>query len=296
MDETPWQIVGHPSTNCHAVGTTGGGRGGGEGPLSSLVLQDLDDAMTAVDGARCVQDLGEILHSTATKAGFESFSFLNGATVASTSESIIMTVSKDWQDTYFSEGFLDVDPCLMRALTSNSSFMWSDIELPPVVNGKVPGARRTMEAARDHGYVDGLVLPLHLVDTKGSPYNSFCSLFWKEDERLLPEVSRRYGHYLHMLAMLWEQKLQDLSPQLSTGMLGSISVLGNARSTKALSGRECDVLAWAAHGKTAGETALILGLSMETVNHHLGKAQKKLMAANKTHAVAIAINRGVISV
>lgn len=263
--------------------------------MSSLLLQDLDDAMTAVEGAKSIKALGDIMQSSATKAGFESFSFLNGATVASTSESIIMTVSKDWQDTYFSEGFLDVDPCLRRALTSNSPFMWSDIVLPEPAGSRRTGSHKTMDAARDHGYLDGLIMPLHLVDAKGSPYRSFCSLYWKEDERLLPEVSRRYGHYYRMFALLWEQKLQDLSSGISTCNIGQLSVIENARSTKALSGRERDVLCWAAQGKTAGETAMILGLSVETVHHHLTKAQKKLTAVNKTHAVAIAMHRGIVT-
>ncbi|GJD90922.1 HTH-type quorum sensing-dependent transcriptional regulator RpaR [Methylobacterium hispanicum] len=263
--------------------------------MSSLLLQDLDDAMTAVEGAGSIQALGDIMQSAVGKAGFESFTFVNGATVASTSESILMTVSKEWQSTYFAEGFLDVDPCVKRALTSNSPFMWSDIVLPEPDGPRLSGSRRTMDAARDHGYLDGLVLPLHLVDAKGSPYRSLCSFYWKENELLLPDVSRRYGHYFRMMALLWEQKLQDLSPGLSTLNVGNFAIIENARSTKALSGRERDVLSWAARGKTASETATILGLSIETVQHHLKKAQQKLTAANKTHAVAIAVHRGIVS-
>ncbi|WP_198385589.1 helix-turn-helix domain-containing protein [Roseovarius mucosus] len=48
---------------------------------------------------------------------------------------------------------------------------------------------------------------------------------------------------------------------------------------------------WAAHGKSAWETAQILGLTETTVKTYIANACKKLDAQNKVHAVAICMNR-----
>ncbi len=43
-----------------------------------------------------------------------------------------------------------------------------------------------------------------------------------------------------------------------------------------LTDRERDVLAWAAHGKTVPETAIILSVSEDTVVTHMRNAMRKL--------------------
>lgn len=58
---------------------------------------------------------------------------------------------------------------------------------------------------------------------------------------------------------------------------------------KRLTQRETDVLVWAAAGKTTWETAQILGIKETTANCYIRCACEKLLAANKTHAVAIAV-------
>jgi DNA-binding CsgD family transcriptional regulator len=59
-----------------------------------------------------------------------------------------------------------------------------------------------------------------------------------------------------------------------------------------LSEREAECLKAAARGFNSVETADQLGITVHTVNYHLGNAQKKLDARNKTQAVAQAIRNG----
>lgn len=61
-----------------------------------------------------------------------------------------------------------------------------------------------------------------------------------------------------------------------------------------LSERERECLLWVSVGKTAWETAMILELSRRTVEFHLANAVRKLHAANKVHAAAIAIRNGLL--
>ncbi|AIO26872.1 TPA: LuxR C-terminal-related transcriptional regulator [Burkholderia cepacia] len=62
----------------------------------------------------------------------------------------------------------------------------------------------------------------------------------------------------------------------------------------ALSTRECEVLKWAAEGKTAYEIGMILGLTERTINFHISRSIAKLDASNKTNAVVKAVLMGLI--
>lgn len=63
-----------------------------------------------------------------------------------------------------------------------------------------------------------------------------------------------------------------------------------------LSEREIECLTWAAYGKTVLEIGIIIKRSHETARFHLRNAMQKLKARNRTHAVAIACSRGLITV
>ena len=57
---------------------------------------------------------------------------------------------------------------------------------------------------------------------------------------------------------------------------------------------QLEVLREAAAGRTMSEIAAAQGRSPSTVKDHLDRARVRLRARNVTHAVAIALRRGVI--
>jgi DNA-binding CsgD family transcriptional regulator len=61
-----------------------------------------------------------------------------------------------------------------------------------------------------------------------------------------------------------------------------------------LTAREREVLTWIALGKSAWEIGEILGIAKRTVDEHAQTAARKLGAANRTQAVAIAVRNGLI--
>ena len=69
-----------------------------------------------------------------------------------------------------------------------------------------------------------------------------------------------------------------------------------SRIQKPLTKREKECLYWASEGTTGYDTAEILDISERTVIFHMQNAISKLNAKNRTHAVVIAISRGLISV
>ena len=61
-----------------------------------------------------------------------------------------------------------------------------------------------------------------------------------------------------------------------------------------LTPRESEVLRWVANGKSAWEIGEILHITKRTVDEHVQTAVRKLNAANRTHAVALALRDGIL--
>ena len=79
---------------------------------------------------------------------------------------------------------------------------------------------------------------------------------------------------------------RNISARSATGNIGPANVY--------LTSRERKCLLWAARGKTAWETAMILANSESAVKKHLAAAAAKLDARTRTQAVVIALVRGLI--
>jgi DNA-binding CsgD family transcriptional regulator len=62
-----------------------------------------------------------------------------------------------------------------------------------------------------------------------------------------------------------------------------------------LTDRERECVYWTAAGKSSGEVGIILGISENTVNHHMTSSAHKLGTVNKAHTVAKAIRHGLLS-
>ena len=65
---------------------------------------------------------------------------------------------------------------------------------------------------------------------------------------------------------------------------------------KGLTQREIEVIHWIALGKTMWESALILGISLNTVRVHLANVRAKLGAANTTQAIVRCAQDGLINI
>lgn len=63
-----------------------------------------------------------------------------------------------------------------------------------------------------------------------------------------------------------------------------------------LSAREKEILSWLKKGKTTWDISVLLGISERTVKFHISNIMKKLDAATRAHAVAIAIEQGLVDI
>ena len=62
-----------------------------------------------------------------------------------------------------------------------------------------------------------------------------------------------------------------------------------------LTPREIEIMTYSANGKSAWDISKILSLSENTINEHIKNVCQKLGVYNKSHAIAVSIVHGLIS-
>lgn len=233
------------------------------------------------------------LHRLIGDFGFSGFCFLDISDAYRSAFVYFGTTGESWENEYLSNGFFDVDEVIKVARRSNRPFRWTDVPLPERLGKKKSGALKVFEASRDYEFHNGLVIPLHFVDEFGRYHSALCSLTWSRGEAEFARVQAEHGKALHFLLTYWIQRVAEIEAAEKAQSRDVMLLRRNALKLK-LTDRERDVLSWAARGKTTQDTADIIGIANETVIAHIKSAMAKIEAGNKTHAVAKALQLGLI--
>ncbi|WP_349359259.1 LuxR family transcriptional regulator [Stappia sp.] len=257
---------------------------------------NVEAVLSEIERARSLEDLRIVLDRVSADLGFAGFNFIDAGRPDLDAPFWMGTTGARWESEYVTNGFVTVDPVLRRARRTNTPFCWSDLPSPRASRGRKSGAHRTMEAARDHGFRDGLVVPFHFTDPIGRVHSSCTCFFWSGPLQRFRVMTGTSARDLHLVMIYWAQRAIDLVAVDARAGEPVIKTSAGEAEPVRLTDRERDVLAWAARGLTMPETAERLGLSEDTVEWHMRNALSKLDAANKTHAVTKAIYLGLIDV
>lgn len=186
----------------------------------------------------------------------------------------------DWMSHYIGQGYAEVDPALKYVVSKRRGCIWDKLISTTNLTKRQEQLQDDAGAARISG---GLTLP---IASRHGEFATFICVpeksFLHNDERLelVRPMLDLVANYLHAKA---------LKIMVGERLAAQKQLLGMS-----LSPREREVLYWASLGKTGWETGAILGISQKSAEMHAENAKNKLEAANKTHAVAKAISRGLI--
>jgi LuxR family transcriptional regulator, quorum-sensing system regulator BjaR1 len=254
---------------------------------------NLEETISSIESCATIEELRLVLQQIAGRYGFAGFNFLDVGRAADQKPYYFGTSGKQWESDYIANNFAAVDPCLHIARTSNLPFRWDQLQLPKHKTGRKSGAIKTMEAARDHGFTDGIVIPHHFVDQNANTYSALVVFFWKDPiSKLIFKLKEQHA-YLHIIVIYWINRLIYLK-SMQRDERDQLKASSPKYPSTLLTDRESDALSWAARGKTNSETAEILNISEQTIEFHIRNASRKLSATNKTQAVAIALTLGLI--
>jgi DNA-binding CsgD family transcriptional regulator len=92
-----------------------------------------------------------------------------------------------------------------------------------------------------------------------------------------------------------ELVLDTVMPHLHQCLRRVIAPGCSGQGQEELTPRELEVLKWIASGKCTWDISVLLGISERTVNFHAGNIVRKLDASNRVHAVAIAVESGLVT-
>ncbi|MDF1835852.1 MAG: LuxR family transcriptional regulator [Alteraurantiacibacter sp. bin_em_oilr2.035] len=177
----------------------------------------------------------------------------------------------EWAKVYVGFDLAGQDPVRRACDKTFVGFAWGSLdELIPLTRGD----RQMLAVGRECGIGDGYTVPRHLPGlARGTCTFAVCP------DRDLPQ--RRFA----------------AAEMVGTLALSCALGLGSAQSEETvpvLSDRQRECLLWVARGKTAAETAIILGIATETVIQHLKMARERYQVHCKQSLIVSALFDGLI--
>ncbi len=233
----------------------------------------MDELLDTLDTARTEAELLAKIESTARYLGFDSCAYGIRIPIPVTRPKVVMinNFAMAWRQRYAQCGYIAVDPTVKHCTESTTPIVWD--EQMTLQNPQM------WEEARAAGLVHGWAQSS--LDARGS--GGMLTLA-RAGEPITPQELAANQKYMRFLVHIAHQGFSRLlAPQWQPPM------------DKALSMRECEVLKWAADGKTAQEIGLILSLSRETIKFHLRNAGSKLGVHNCTATVVRATSLGLLA-
>lgn len=213
-----------------------------------------DDLATDLAEAGSLEDLEHALARTSRQLGFDHFALsLELRSVECRAPSLLLhNYPREWARVYTGFDLAGQDPVRRAGDRSFIGFCWQQIErLIPLTRGD----RQMLAVGRECGIADGYTIPRHL---PGLAHGS-CTFAVRPDN----DIPRG------MLAAT------EIAGALA--LAAALNLCGPERPgpPPALSDRQRECILWMARGKTAAETAIILGISLETVNQHLKMSRER---------------------
>ncbi|WP_440980764.1 helix-turn-helix transcriptional regulator [Shinella sumterensis] len=185
---------------------------------------------------------------------------------------LFTTYSPEWVKYYFENDYSRLDPIMRRSLHSILPVNWCSVK------PKTLAERRIVGESLEHG-----VGSTGLTAVQRLPSGGISVLTFTSDEQ--PQH--------------WNRRVKEIAADTvyAACILTDSLRIGNECSAlpQPLTSRECEVLQWAARGKSAWETGRILGISRRTVEFHIGNCCEKLNTVSKTQAISKALTQRVIS-
>ncbi|OPY69669.1 MAG: Regulatory protein SdiA [Syntrophorhabdaceae bacterium PtaU1.Bin034] len=185
----------------------------------------------------------------------------------------------EWCEFYMEKEFNKIDPIIKENWLTQTPQYWDD------TYRKYHDAEPMISAARDFGLREGVTHGLTASDGMTSLF-SFAARSMKHD----PRIELILDHVIPHLHLAFDR----ISHPRKERRISSSGMQGSPHMN--LSSREMEILKWVKDGKTTWDISVIMSISKETVKFHMKNILRKLGAVSRTHAVAIAIEKGLLDI
>jgi LuxR family quorum sensing-dependent transcriptional regulator len=218
-----------------------------------------------------LDDVTSAMEDALVPFGVESFIVTGLPTKGQPFEELVM--ASRWPAEFFmlyiENAYAQCDPLSRRSIQSHMPFEWDAGDYRTHADPRVV---ELMAHAAAFGLRRGYLVPIH------GPEGGEGCVSMAAAELDLSDCDKSS---LHLISLYGFDRMRRLRGPLPEKRV-------------ALTRREREVLTWAAHGRFASQISETLGISKRTVDEHTQTAARKLGAANRTQAVAIALRDRLI--
>jgi LuxR family quorum sensing-dependent transcriptional regulator len=237
------------------------------------VTRDAFGFVDALDALSTVGDVANAFEHAVARYGIQHFIATDLSLKGQRFEELV--IASRWPAEFFmlyvDNDYVRFDPLIRRSMQSHMPFEW---QADAYGSDGDPHVVEIMRRAADCGMKQGYLVPIH--GPKG--YEGCVSMAANA-----LDLSAHAKSAVHLMALYAFDRMRTLRGKLPDKKL-------------LLTAREREVLAWVAAGKSAAQISQALKISKRTVDEHSQTAARKLGAANRTQAVAIAMRDRIIEV
>ncbi len=175
----------------------------------------------------------------------------------------------EWMRLYASKELYRVDPIIRHQIRAEKSYFWEEATAEVTESEDISFMRLAGDFGLRYGVAAGFRGPTSNLASIFS-FSGSGDRFREHHKEILNALVPHVHIALERVCAMERKKGMDLST------------------------REREVLAWVKEGKTNWEISMILNISERTVKFHVQNIEHKLNAVNKAHAIALAMEQGLV--
>lgn len=237
-----------------------------------IAFRDVQEFVRSANQVEKLGDLKSLLSDAVRDLGFNHVALVHHVSLTGPlSEAVeIVDYPDAWKAMNMERGYFSDDPVLAACQNSAVAFRWSEVDKIIALSSR---QREILGAAADCGLGEGFTVP---VNVPGEFLGS-CS-FGTRSGKALPERALPAAQYVGCFAFEAARRIRRQS------RLGP-SRLERPRLTQ----RQFDCLVLAGQGKSDWDIGQLLGISHQTVHHHMEDAKRRYGVASRTQLVVRAL-------
>lgn len=245
---------------------------------SKTLSHAMTDFVTALQIVSDQDGLKTAFESTTKNLGFKAFAYhmVKVVGVEGYLPLAVTTYPQQWVQRYIDKAYVSIDPVIGAGPGRLLPYTWDEVVMPEQLDKR---QKAFFSEADDFQLRRGMSIPIH---GHGGEY-ALMTLVADGTDREARANIQETQYLLHLMTMYYHNR--------AGGMLVDQA---HIQFKPRITDREKDVLCWTAKGKTARDTAEILGITENTVIFHMENAKQKLNTITRTQAVVKALSLNLI--
>jgi LuxR family transcriptional regulator, quorum-sensing system regulator CciR len=234
----------------------------------------IEELAADISSADTTDQLHAVMIRVRERLQFDHFAIAYDHRTMSENRSVFLIhdYPEPWAKTYVEFDLAGTDPVRRACERTMTGFAWRDLDrIVPLTNGD----HRMMSVSGANGIANGYTVPRHLPG-----HASGSCTFALRPDKIMPMDQLGAAEILGALALASAKQIAGTLP---------------TDPRPVLSQRQRECVLWSARGKTAGETAAILGIAEDTVVQHLKVARERYDVHSRHALILCSLFDGLIS-